>query len=105
MPTLKSLESALCGRPFSAALFRICLLPNPSGFARMARVENTPATKRSGDTHPDIQEILAKRRETLNRVRADLRKVDEMQSDFRREEQKRQLERQRENVQRPGGAA
>jgi hypothetical protein len=44
-------------------------------------------------THPDIQEILAKRRETLNRVREDLRKVDQLQSDFWRTEEKRLAER------------
>jgi hypothetical protein len=39
-----------------------------------------------GETpHPDIQEILAKRREMLNRVRADLKKVDALQSEFWRE--------------------
>jgi hypothetical protein len=37
--------------------------------------------------HPDIQEILAKRREMLNRVRADLRRVDELQDAFWKSEQ------------------
>ncbi|HTG45838.1 MAG TPA: hypothetical protein VK633_15060 [Verrucomicrobiae bacterium] len=33
-------------------------------------------------THPDIQEILRKRREMLNRVRADLDKVGKLQEEF-----------------------
>jgi hypothetical protein len=33
-------------------------------------------------THPDIQEILRKRRETLNRVKADLERVERLQQDF-----------------------
>jgi hypothetical protein len=33
-------------------------------------------------THPDIQEILRKRREMLNRVKADLERVGKLQSEF-----------------------
>jgi hypothetical protein len=33
-------------------------------------------------THSDIQEILRKRREMLNRVKADLQRVGELQSEF-----------------------
>lgn len=44
-------------------------------------------------THPNIQEILRKRREMLNRVRADLDKVGKLQQDFWIEEQKRQDDR------------
>lgn len=33
-------------------------------------------------THSDIQEILRKRRETLNRVKADLQRMRKMQEDF-----------------------
>ena len=33
-------------------------------------------------THPDIQEILRKRREMLNRVKADLERVGKLQKDF-----------------------
>jgi len=51
---------------------------------------DTPAT------HPDIQDILRKRREMLNRVRADLDKVGKIQQDFWIEEQKRQSERKEE---------
>lgn len=40
------------------------------------------------DTHPDIQEILRKRREMLNRVRADLKRVGELQENFWQSEQK-----------------
>jgi hypothetical protein len=39
-------------------------------------------------THPDIQEILRKRREMLNRVKADLERVGKLQEDFRQGVQK-----------------
>ena len=39
-------------------------------------------------THPDIQEILRKRREMLNRVKADLERVGKLQEDFRHEAEK-----------------
>ncbi|MGZ8899063.1 MAG: hypothetical protein ACXW3Z_03125 [Limisphaerales bacterium] len=39
-------------------------------------------------THSDIQEILRKRRETLNRVKADLQRVDKLQADFCQPKQK-----------------
>jgi hypothetical protein len=41
-------------------------------------------------THPNIQEILRKRREMLNRVRADLDKIGQLQKDLWSDEQKRQ---------------
>jgi hypothetical protein len=47
-------------------------------------------------THPNIQEILRKRREMLNRVRADLDKIGRLQQDFWLEEQKRQDRRKTE---------
>jgi hypothetical protein len=49
---------------------------------------NQPASSSDPATHPNIQEILRKRREMLNRVRADLDKVGRLQRDFL-EEQKR----------------
>jgi hypothetical protein len=51
-------------------------------------VSAAPKTPLPDNTHPNIQEILAKRRETLNRVRADLRKVDQLQNDFWAKEEK-----------------
>ena len=42
--------------------------------------------------HPNIQEILRQRRETLNRVRADLDKVGKLQEDFWQKEQKQRDE-------------
>jgi hypothetical protein len=49
-----------------------------------------PTAKSDSSTHPNIQEILRKRREMLNRVRADLDRVGKLQQDFWTEEQKRQ---------------
>lgn len=54
---------------------------------------NPTAKQEPVATHPNIQEILRKRREMLNRVRADLDKVGKLQQDFWIEEQKRQTER------------
>jgi len=45
-------------------------------------LSESPKNSNGDTTHPDIQEILAKRREMLNRVRADLRKVDQLQEEF-----------------------
>jgi hypothetical protein len=45
-------------------------------------IVSQPANPESA-THPDIQEILRKRREMLNRVRADLDRIDKLQQDFR----------------------
>jgi len=41
---------------------------------------NNPIANSEG--HPDIQEILRKRRETLNRVKADLERVGKLQQEF-----------------------
>ena len=41
-----------------------------------------PSNPKPEATHPDIQEILRKRREMLNRVKADLEKVGRLQQDF-----------------------
>ena len=38
---------------------------------------------------PDIQEILRKRREMLNRVKADLQRVGKLQEEFRQSDPKR----------------
>jgi hypothetical protein len=55
-------------------------------------VNSTPKSEPAA-THPNIQEILRKRREMLNRVRADLDKVGKLQQDFWIEEEKRQGDR------------
>lgn len=47
-----------------------------------------PQNPKPEATHPDIQEILRKRREMLNRVKADLERVGKLQEDFRQEGQK-----------------
>jgi hypothetical protein len=43
---------------------------------------NQPAANTDSGTHPNIQEILRKRREMLNRVRADLDKIGRLQEQF-----------------------
>jgi len=59
-------------------------------------VNSTPKSEPAA-THPNIQEILRKRREMLNRVRADLDKVGKLQQEFWTEEEKRQGDRPPEN--------
>jgi hypothetical protein len=59
-------------------------------------VNSTPKSEPAA-THPNIQEILRKRREMLNRVRADLDKVGKLQQEFWTEEEKRQADRPPEN--------
>jgi hypothetical protein len=49
---------------------------------------NQPSDSSDPTTHPNIQEILRKRREMLNRVRADLDKIGKLQQEFL-DEQKR----------------
>jgi hypothetical protein len=49
---------------------------------------NNPDETSAPATHPDIQEILRKRREMLNRVRADLDKIGKLQQDFTEEQKK-----------------
>jgi hypothetical protein len=42
----------------------------------------TPPIAKPEATHSDIQEILRKRREMLNRVKADLQRVGKLQNEF-----------------------
>lgn len=51
----------------------------------LPRMEQEPAEPKKDATQSEIQEILRKRRETLNRVRSDLDKVQKLQQDFEAE--------------------
>ena len=50
---------------------------------------NSTTPPESDANHPNIQEILRKRREMLNRVRADLDKIGKLQAEFVKEEEER----------------
>ncbi len=64
-----------------------------SGIPMQDAEVNKSGSISEASTHPDIQEILRKRREMLNRVRADLDKIGKLQQDFWIEEEKRQSDR------------